>query len=152
MSSADASTKKDTVRRPKVYIDSDVLLAAAASPRGASHIVVKLSELTLIEGVISEAVRVEVERNLRVKLPAAIPAYRVLLSAAKLQSAPEPTPEQLRTYQGQVIHLAAACLAGCQYLVTHNTRHYTPQSGVIEILKPGAFLERIRSLFSQLVR
>jgi predicted nucleic acid-binding protein len=157
MTSADASTKSDTVRRPKVYIDSDVLLAAAASPTGASHIIVKLCELTLIEGVISEAVLIEVERNLLAKLPAAIPAYRVLLSAAKLYTAPLPTHEQLRTYHQQadpkdLIHLAAACLAGCQYLITHNTKHYTPPSGVIEILKPGALLERIRTSFSQLVR
>jgi hypothetical protein len=53
-----------------------VLLAASASTTGASHIVVKLSELTIIEGFISEAVRVEAERNLMAKLPHAVPAYR----------------------------------------------------------------------------
>lgn len=157
MSNAAASIKSDTARRPRVYIDSDVLLAAAASPHGASHIIVKLAELTLIEGVISEAVQIEVERNLRAKLPAAFPAYRVLLQAAKLYTAPWPTPEQLIAYRGQadpkdLIHLVAACSAGCQYLVTHNTKHYAPQAGLIQVLKPGAFLEQIRALFSQLAR
>lgn len=157
MSSADASTKRDTVRRPRVYIDSDVLLAAAASTEGASHIIIKLSELTLIEGIISEAVLIEVERNLMAKLPAAIPAYRALLQSAKLQTHPWPTADQLAAYQGQadpkdLVHLAAACAAGCDYLVTHNTRHYTPKPGVIEVLKPGAFLEQIRASLSQLVR
>jgi predicted nucleic acid-binding protein len=157
MNSADASTKKDTARRPRVYIDSDVLLAAAASSRGASHIIIKLSELTLIEGVISEAVRVEVERNLQVKLPAALPAYRMLLQSAKLQETPLPAPEQLVSYHGQadpkdLIHLVAACSAGCDYLVTHNTKHYAPKSGVIRVIKPGALLEQIREAFSRLVR
>ena len=115
MSNADASTKRDTVRKPKVYIDSDVLLAAAASPEGASHIIIKLSELTLIEGVISEAVLIEVERNLMAKLPAAMPAYRVLLQSAKLQTQPFPAPEQLAAYHGQadpkdLIHLVRLAL------------------------------------------
>lgn len=113
MKSADGSIRNDTVPRPKVYIDSDVLLAAALSTRGASHIIVKLSELTLIEGVISEAVQMEVERNLRAKLPAALPAYRALVQSAQLQVVPWPTVEKLETYRGQadnkgLPHLAAA--------------------------------------------
>ncbi|MBC7344814.1 MAG: PIN domain-containing protein [Clostridia bacterium] len=156
MDSADASIKNATVPRPKVYIDADVLLAAAVSTRGASHIIVKLSELTLIEGVISEAVQIEVERNLRAKLPAALPAYRALVDSAKLQIVPLPTVEQLQAYQGQanekdLPHLAAACLAGCQYLVTHNTRDYFPKPGPLEVLKPGAFLERVRAQLARLI-
>lgn len=157
MSSADASTRNDTVPRPRVYIDADVLLAAAASTRGASHIVVKLSELTLIEGVISEAVQIEVERTVRTKLPAALPAYRALVSAANLKVAPFPSAEQVQAYRGQadekdLPHLAAACLAGCQYLVTHNTKDYWPQPGLIEVLKPGEFLTRVRVQLAQLVK
>ncbi len=140
MKSADGSIRNDTVPRPRVYIDSDVLLAAALSTRGASHIIVKLSELTLVEGVISEAVQMEVERNLRAKLPAALPAYRALVQSAKLQVVPWPTVEKLETYRGQadnkgLPYLAAACLAGCQYLVTHNAKDYAPKPGLIEILK-----------------
>jgi predicted nucleic acid-binding protein len=156
MSSAGDSTKRDTVRRPKIYIDTDVLLAAAGSPRGASHILIKLSELTLIEGVISEAVRVEAERNLVAKLPHALPAYRALLKSAKLHEVPLPSPDQLEAYRGQadpkdLFHLAAACLAGCHYLITHNTRHYAPKPSTIEVLNPGALLQRVRQQLSRLV-
>jgi predicted nucleic acid-binding protein len=156
MSNADASIRNDTALRPKAYLDADVLLAAAASTRGASHIVVKLSEFTLIEGVISEAVHMEVERNVRVKLPAALPAYRALVHSAKLRVVPWPTVDHLEVYQGQadakdLPHLAAACLAGCHYLVTHNTRHYAPKPGLIEVLTPGVFLERIRTQLARLI-
>jgi predicted nucleic acid-binding protein len=156
MNSAGGSTEKNTVRRPKVYLDTDVLLAAAGSTTGASHLVLKLSELTLIEGVISEAVRVEAERNLTAKLSHALPAYRALLKSAKLREAPLPLPDQLKIYHRQadpkdLPHLVAACLAGCHYLITHNTRHYRPKPGIIEVLNPGAFLERIRQQLSGLV-
>jgi predicted nucleic acid-binding protein len=156
MSNVGVSTRKNTVPRPKVYIDADVLLAAAGSTQGASHIIVRLSELTIIEGFISDAVRVEVERNVLAKLPHAFPAYQVLLQSAKLRTVPLPTLEQLSMYQGQadpkdLPHLVAARLAGCYYLITHNTKHYTPKPGVIEVLKPGQFLERIRTQLSRLV-
>lgn len=55
MSSVSGSTRSDTVLRPRVYIDADALLAAVRSSTGASHIVIKLSELTLIEGVIKDS-------------------------------------------------------------------------------------------------
>jgi len=155
MSSAGASTRRNTVRQPKVYLDTDVLLAAAGSTSGASHLIIKLSELTLIQGVISEAVRIEAERNLIAKLPHALPAYRAFLKSAKLREVPLPSPDQMKPYQGQadpkdLPHLVAAFLAGCQYLVTHNTRHYAPDPGTIEVLNPGAFLERIRQQLSHL--
>ena len=155
MSSASASTGKSTVPRPKVYIDSDVLLAATASARGASHII-RLSELTVIEGIISEAVQIEVARNLHTKFPEALPVYQSFVKSAKLRVVPWPTPEQLVMYQSQadskdLPHLTAACLAGCHYLVTHNTKHYKPKPNTIEVLKPGALLERIRLQLSQLI-
>jgi hypothetical protein len=93
MSSANASIRSATVPRPRVYIDADVLLAASVSTHGASHILIKLAELTLIEGVISEAVQVGVERNLRAKLLAALPAYRALVESTKLRLVPWPTKE-----------------------------------------------------------
>ncbi|GIW50687.1 MAG: hypothetical protein KatS3mg081_0042 [Gemmatimonadales bacterium] len=155
MSSAGGCTESDTVRRPRVYVDTDVLLAAAASTSGASHLIIKLSELTLIEGVISEAVRVEAERNLVAKLPHALPAYRAFLKSAKLREIPLPSPDEMKLYHGQadpkdLPHLVAACLSGCQYLVTHNTKDYAPNPGSVEVLTPGEFLQRIREQLARL--
>jgi predicted nucleic acid-binding protein len=115
----------------------------------------KLCELTLIEGVISEAVRVEAERNLLGKLPHALPAYRAFLKSAKLPQIALPSPDQMKPYQRQadpkdLPHLVAACLAGCQYLVTHNTTDYAAERGSIEVLTPGEFVERIREQLARL--
>lgn len=157
MNSANDSTEKSTARRLRVYIDTDVLLAASASTNGASHLVVKLSEFTFIEGVITEAVRIEAERNLLGKLPHALPAYRVLLKSARLEEAALPSAAQLEPFAGHadpkdLPHLVAAYLAGCDFLVTHNTRHYTPPPGRLDVLTPGVFLGRIREELSRLGR
>lgn len=155
MSSAGGSTRRNTVHRPKVYFDTDVLLAAAGSTRGATHILIRLSELTLIEGFISEAVRAEAERNLIAKLPHALPAYRVFLKSARLREIALPSPHQMEPYERQadakdLPHLVAACLAGCHYLVTHNSKDYAPQPGTIEVLNPAALLARICQQLSRL--
>lgn len=155
MSSASGSTENATGPRPRVYIDTDVLLAAAGSTEGASHLIVKLSELTLIEGVISEAVRVEAERNLWAKLPHAVPAYRALLKSAKLWEVSLPSAGDLQAYRGQadpkdLVHLAAACLSGCHILATHNTRDYAPPPDVIDVLTPGDLLTRVRRQLAML--
>lgn len=145
----------ERLTKPRVYIDTDVLLAACASREGASHIIVKLAELTLLEGLISEAVRVEAERNLLKKLPQALPAYRALLKAAKLLEVQVPSADKLARYRGQgdpkdLVHLVAAREAGCAFLVTHNTKHYSPASGSPEVLTPGELVRRIRAQFTSL--
>jgi len=48
----------------RVFFDADVLLAGSASTTGASHILLKLSELTLVEGITSHQAQTEAERNL----------------------------------------------------------------------------------------
>ena len=51
--------------KPRVFVDANVLFAGAASPskHGASLVVLRLAEITLIEALTSEQVIVEAERN-----------------------------------------------------------------------------------------
>jgi hypothetical protein len=55
--------------KPVVFLDADVIFAGAAAPteHGASHVVLQMSEITLIECVTSEQAVAEVERNLTEK-------------------------------------------------------------------------------------
>ena len=68
--------KKPIISKPRVFIDTDVLIAGSYSTTGASYIILHLSDLTIIEGLISQQVRVEAERNLQDKLPNALPIFR----------------------------------------------------------------------------
>lgn len=142
--------------RLRVFVDADVIFAGAASPstHGASHIVLAMSELTLIEGITSQQAVTEVERNLAAKLPAALPAFRLLVSRA-LRVVPDPAPEALSAYRGQADPkdlplLVAALHHGCAVLVTFNTRHYYPAGAAIKVLRPGDLILTVRQTLGQL--
>lgn len=136
----------------RVFVDADVLFAGSASPstQGASHILLVMGELTLIEGLTSEQAVIEAERALQAKLP----EFRLLVSRA-LRVVPDPTPMEVRACAGQAHPkdlplLAAALREGCSCFVTFNTRHYFPAHEAIKILRPGDLILTIRQTLSQL--
>jgi predicted nucleic acid-binding protein len=142
--------------RPRVFTDADVLFAAAASgsEHGASLIVLRLAELTLLELLTSQQVITEVERNLQKKMPKALPAFRLLCqkSVAVVRT---PTPVECKAYQGEADPkdlpiLVAALQARCPWLLTFNLRHYHPTSDKIAIVRPGTFVQEVRQLLTQL--
>lgn len=147
---------ESVVSRLRVFVDADVLFAGAASPstHGASHIILAMGELTLIECITSEQAVAEVERNLAAKLPAKLPEFRLLVSRA-LRVVPDPTQEHLSEYVGQADPqdlplLVAALREGCPYLTTFNTRHYFPAGPTIKILRPGDLVLTIRQTLGQM--
>ena len=77
--------------KPRVFVDADVLFAGAAAPteHGASLTVLRMAEITLIEAITSQQAVVEAERNLEAKLPAALPAFRLIVSRC-LRVTPDP--------------------------------------------------------------
>jgi predicted nucleic acid-binding protein len=150
MSNDDATTASGTeaLAKPRLFIDADVLIAGSASTTGASYILLHLSDLTIIEGIISQQVKVEAERNLREKLPQALPAFRLLVESA-VKVVDDPPENQLIPLQGQAHAedlplLAAALLHRCHYLVTFNVKHYYPEGKKSVVLRPGEFLHRLR--------
>src|SRR6266545_3679079 len=85
-----------TPPKPRVFVDSDVLFAGAASSseHGASLVLLRMAEITLIDAVVSEQVIVEVERNLVGYLPTALPMFRQLVSRC-LRIVADPTAAEL---------------------------------------------------------
>ncbi|MGH2771778.1 MAG: PIN domain-containing protein [Actinomycetota bacterium] len=140
--------------RPRVFFDSDVLIAGSASSTGAARVLLRLSELGLIEGVGSPQTRAEAERNLATKLPQALDAFRSLADHC-CRWAGEPKRQTLQSLAGQAERndlpiLASAVENDCGYLVTFNTRHYHPQPGAISVVTPGDLLKEIRDLLADL--
>jgi hypothetical protein len=142
--------------KPRVFVDADVLFAGSASPseHGASLVVLRMAEITLIEAYTSQQVLNEVERNLEAKLPQALPAFRLLVSRC-LKIVPDPSPVDVQDQDGlaeatDLPLLVAARQAGCAWLVTFNTRHYQPGHPAVQVLPPGDFLLRVRDLLVQL--
>jgi len=144
------------MNKPVVFLDADVIFAGAAAPteHGASHVVLRLGEITLIDCVTSTQVVTEVERNLAEKLPDKVPTLRLILSRS-LRVVPDPAPQELAPYKGQADPkdlpiLVAALQQGCRFLLTFNTRHYTPDAEKIIVQRPGDFLTTVRTLLAQL--
>ncbi|MBU0495444.1 MAG: PIN domain-containing protein [Chloroflexi bacterium] len=142
--------------KPCVLVDADVLFAGAASPsqHGASLVILRMAEITLIEALASEQVITEAERNLADKLPSALPAFRLLVSRC-LRIVPDPSPADLAAHVGladpkDLPILVAARRAGCQWLVTFNVRHYQPGVPDVQVVRPGEFLLRVRDLLIDL--
>lgn len=147
---------KNTVNRPVVFLDADVIFAGSAAPseHGASHIVLRMGEITLLKLVTSQQAVSEVERNLAAKLPGKLPEFRLLVSRC-LQIVADPEPADLYPFIGQADPkdlplLVAALRERCAYLLTFNVRHYFPAANAIVVQPPGNFLFTIRNLLSQI--
>jgi predicted nucleic acid-binding protein len=143
-------------RKPKVFIDADVLFAGAASPstQGASLVVLRMAEITLINAITSRQVLIEVERNLHAKLPDALPAFRLLVQRC-LQVVADPEPAELADHEGKADPkdlpiLVSALREGCSWLVTFNTRDYQPGEPDVTVLKPGDFVQEVRYLLGRM--
>jgi predicted nucleic acid-binding protein len=132
----------------RICLDADALFAGAASVMGASHVILQLGELGIIEVGVPDQARAEAERNLAAKLPAALPALRTLVDAccvglgmgseeesAAIAEAGEADPKDAPI-------LASALAGGCGWLVTFNVRDY--RTDRIPVSKPGDFIEALR--------
>ncbi len=142
--------------KPRVFIDADVLFAGAAAPteHGASLVILRMAEITLIEAVTSEQAIAEVERNLSAKMPAALPTFRLLVARC-LRVVSDPGPEELSSHTGaadpeDLPILVAALREGCPWLVTFNVRDYGPGPPDVTVLPPGDFVQHIRYLLASL--
>ena len=140
--------------KPRVFVDADVLFAGAAGPsqHGASLVVLRLAEITLIEAITSQQVVTEAERNLQQKLPQALPAFRLILNRC-LRVVPDPQPSGLAPLADladakDLPILTAAVREGCPWLVTFNLRHFQPGHPDVTVLRPGDFVLRVRGLLA----
>ncbi len=124
------------------------------SVSGASHVILQLGELGIIEVGVPAQARAEAERNLTAKLPAALPAFRALLEACCIGLQMASDAEAIAIAEAGEADpkdapiLGSALTAGCGWLVTFNLRDY--QSDRIRISSPGDFVEALRGELLQL--
>ena len=145
-----------TPPKPRVFVDSDVLFAGAASPSEhvASLVVLRMAEITLIDAVVSEQVIIEVERNLEDYLSSALPTFRQLVSRC-VRVVAAPAPDQIASYRGladpkDTPILAATVQAECPWLVTFNVLHFQPGHPTVTVARPGEFVQYVRALLAHM--
>ena len=140
----------------RVFVDANVLIAGADSTSGASYAILRLAEVGLFQPVVSRQVLDEAERNLRKKLPRALPNFAAQMARLRLEIVSDPTPDEVLPWIA-IIHpsdapiLCAAVKASVDRFLTLNTRHFTPEvaamSGLL-IQTPAQFMEDVRLLVS----
>ncbi len=141
----------------RIFLDANVLIAGADSRSGASNAILQLAEVGLFGLVVSRQVLDEAERNVRKKLPRALPSLAALLAQLPFEIVPDPADADCLRWL-DVIELkdtpilAAAVLANVDRLVTLNTKDFTPEvaqaSGLI-IQTPSAFVQDLRRLVDE---
>ncbi len=143
---------------PRIFVDSSVLFAAAASATGASRALIILAELGLLRLVVCLQIFDEVERNLQAKAPAALPYFQRLRAALNWEVVGDPTPEQVQNAMVIIAAKDAPILAAAigthpQRLVTLDTQHFNRpevrQQMAFPIQTPGELLADIRQVLAQ---
>lgn len=118
-------------RPTKFFLDSNVVLSGLISDRGAPKILLDLLCLRLpfFKGATGRYNLIEIERNLRKKLPAALAVYAKLLKKLNLEIVPIPEIEELNTCTVEIAEkdlpvLVSALRCKADYLVTGDQKDF----------------------------
>jgi predicted nucleic acid-binding protein len=153
-------------KRTRVFLDSNVLTAGIISTWGLDKAVLSLCAARICRLVLAEAVREEVEDNLLVRLGGleSRDANRVLGHYARLMALMKPEvvayPDQtevkaarhLIRHAADVPVLLSAIASRPDWLLTHNTKHFTAavarRTG-LRIATPAEFFQALSKTLTE---
>lgn len=151
-------------RRIRLFLDSNVLTGGIVSPWGLDKATLSLCAARVSTLVLAEVVRDEVEENLLLhaqRLPALaadqlIDDYRRLINLTKPEVVPYPGKELVRSSRHLIRHAAdvpvllSAIASKPDWLLTHNTKHFTKavaERTALRIATPAEFFRALSTLF-----
>ena len=135
-----------------LFLDSHVIFSGLLSDTGAPRIVLDILSLNLpfLSGLTDEFNLLEIERNLKRKLPGVFSVYRKYFSRINLQIVPLPRPAQLKDFSGMVAEkdvpvLVSAIRGGADFLIPGDKRHFgkikLPAPYALKIVAPSEFVD-----------
>ena len=139
-------------RGVKVFLDSNVIISGLFSDKGAPRVILDLLCLGLpvLTGATGEYNLIEIERNLKKKMPDILPIYKKYLPLLNLEVIPLPSPGEINKLSGttsdkDIPVLASAIRAGADFLVTGDKKDFIKLKGKnpFKILSPAEFLDVI---------
>jgi predicted nucleic acid-binding protein len=150
--------------RIRLFLDSNVLLGGIVSPWGLDKATLSLCAARVCRLVLAEVVCDEVEENLLFhagRLPSIdadqlIEDYRRLIKLTNPELVPYPDKELVRSsrhlirHQADVPVLLSAVESKPDWLLTHNTKHFTKavaQRTSLRIATPAGFFRALSALF-----
>lgn len=139
--------------KKRIFADANILIAGADSRSGASRAVLLMAEIGLFTLVVSRQVLDEVERNIRKKLPRALPNFAEQLSQLNLEILTDPSVEESSKWENVIDKdapiLAAAVNAKVDRILSLNTWDFTQEVAEkcgIPIQTPAQFIHDIRDI------
>jgi predicted nucleic acid-binding protein len=141
-------------KKCKVFLDSNVLLSGLFSDKGAPRIILDLLTLNLpiLAGATGRYNLIEVERNLKKKMPEAMPLYQKYLPRLRLDIVEMPSRVTVISMAGAIAEkdvpvLASAIACGAEYLITGDKKDFTRLRNVkkynLKIVSPSEFIETV---------
>lgn len=151
-------------RRIRLFLDSNVLTGGIVSAWGLDKAALSLCAAKVCRLVLAEAVRDEVEENLLLhaeRLPSLeadelIAGYRRLIRLTRPERVPYPEADLVRASRHLIRHvtdvpvLLSAMASQPDWLLTHNTKHFTKtvaQRTALRIATPAEFFRALSALF-----
>jgi predicted nucleic acid-binding protein len=138
----------------RVFLDSNVILSGLLSERGAPRILLDLLSLRLpfLIGSTGRYNLIEIERNLKNKMPSLLFLYKAYLPKLNLKVIPLPRPEDIRDFSGQIAEkdipvLISAVRSKADFLVTGDKQHFGKMKELdkypFHVLTPSEFIDSI---------
>jgi predicted nucleic acid-binding protein len=134
----------------KVFLDSNVIISGLFSDKGAPRIILDLVclGLPMLTCVTGEYNIIEIERNLRKKMPDVLPVCRKYLPLLNLEVIPLPSQAEIGKLFGLTSNkdipvLASAISGGADFLVTGDKKDFIKLKGKypFKVLVPTEFLD-----------
>jgi predicted nucleic acid-binding protein len=149
-------------RRIRLFLDSNVITGGIVSPWGLDKATLSLCAARLCRLVLAEVVKDEVEENLLLhagRLPSLeadklIEQYRRLIKLTKPEVIPYPDTSLVRSSRYLIRHeadvpiLLSAISSRPDWLLTHNTKHFTQavaKRAGVRIATPAEFFRALSS-------
>jgi predicted nucleic acid-binding protein len=119
-------------KRPlRVFLDSNVILSGLLSDKGAPRIILDLLslELPFFVGLTGNYNLVEIERNLKKKMPGIVSVYKAYFPKLNLKIIQLPRKENLKEYFGKIADkdipvLVSAIRGRADFLLTGDKQHF----------------------------
>jgi predicted nucleic acid-binding protein len=138
----------------RVFLDSNVILSGLLSERGAPRIILDLLSLRLpfLIGSTGRYNLIEIERNLKKKIPGLLFLYKAYLPKLNLKVIPLPRPEEVRDFSGQIAEkdipvLISAIRGKVDFLVTGDKQHFGKMKELdkfpFHVVTPSEFIDSI---------
>jgi len=138
----------------KVFLDSNVIISGLFSDKGAPRIILDLLclDLPVLAGMTGQYNIIEIERNIKKKMPEVLSLYNEYLPKLNLEIIPLPASEKIRDLSGHISDkdapvLASAIMGKVDFLVTGDKKDFVRPSKKgkypFKIATPSEFLEKI---------